>query len=149
MIGLGRYRIGRRGAFLALFGVAYLLIGQSLLGVHDTRLVDHVFRFALAIMPITGYGWLWLTCGAIALLDGLWPRGTDTPGFVAAVLAPVVWSIVYLAAWLQEDTPLIHNLWETSLLYAVIAAAVLIVAGMPEPRTVRRVIRHSGTEDAS
>lgn len=149
MIGLGRYRIGRRGAFLTLFGVAYLMIGQALVTSTTTPIVRHVFRFALSILPLPGWGVAWLVCGTVAIVDGLWPHGRDMIGFAAAVLAPVAWSIVYLAAWLQLDAPgapVGRNLWESALLYAVIAAAVLIVAGMPEPRVLRKIVEEAGLQ---
>lgn len=143
MAGLRRYRIGRRGLFLALFGIAYLLIGQALIKVDVTPEINHLFRFATFFMPIYGWGIAWVVCGCIAILDGLWHRGTDIIGFTVAVLIPLAWSIVYLAAWIQEDRP--HsNLWQSSLLYAVLAGAVLIVAGMPEPRLMCVVADKAG-----
>lgn len=140
MISFGRYRIGRRAAFLTLFGIAYLMIGNALLTTNETPLVRHVFRFALSIMPLHGWGTAWIICGAVALIDGLWPRGRDTVGFVAAVVAPVAWAIVYFIAWAQLDVPGVRQLWENAVVYLMIACAVAIVAGMPEPRTVRRAL---------
>lgn len=140
MIGIGRWRLGRRGAFLTLFGTAYILIGQSLLTTEQTPLVRHVFRFGLSILPLHGWGIAWIVCGSVAILDGLYSRGRDLIGFVAAVLAPLAWSFVYLVAWIQLDVRGVANLWQSSLLYAVLAAAVMIVAGMPEPRAMGRVL---------
>lgn len=148
MIGIGRWRLGRRGAFLTLFGVAYVLIGQALLTAQETPLVHHVFRFGISIMPFHGWGVAWIVCGGIAVIDGLYSRGRDLVGFVAAVLAPLAWSFVYLVAWLQLDVSGVRNLWQSSLLYAVIAGAVLIVAGMPEPRAMHRVLDNVSGDEA-
>jgi hypothetical protein len=120
-----------------VFGATYLLIAYSLHSTQLTPASRYAFRFALGIMPLTGWALLWLACGTIALADAILTRGRDALGFAAAVLAPLAWGVVYFAAWIQ-GTP---RLWETALLYGLIAAAVLIVAGMPDPSTVRKVLR--------
>jgi hypothetical protein len=131
----------RRGTFLAVFGAAYLLVAKSLIDTDVTPAVAHVFRFALAVMPLTGWALLWLVCGAIALADAVLTRdGRDALGFAAAVFAPTAWAIVYTAAWAGNDTG-VKDLWISAVTYALIAAAVLIVAGMPDPSGVRTVLR--------
>lgn len=138
--------LSRRGTFLALFGIAYLLVAKSLVDTDTTPLVRHVFRFALGIMPLAGWALLWLVCGGIALLDALLTRdGRDSVGFAAAVIAPTAWAIVYVAAWVGNDTA-VRDLWISAVTYALIAAAVLIVAGMPDPSTVRYAIRAAERE---
>ena len=136
-----RRLLSRRAAFLALFGLAYLGIAKSLLDTDETPLVRHVFRFALSIMPLWGWAVMWAACGAIALLDALLTRrGRDSIGFAAAVLAPTAWAIVYIAAWVGNDTG-IKDLWVSAVNDIVIAGAVFIVAGLPDPSTLRKVIR--------
>lgn len=136
-----RHLLSRRAAFLALFGVAYLLVAKSLLDTDNTPLVRHVFRFGFSIMPLWGWAVMWAACGAIALVDALLTRrGRDSIGFAAAVLAPTAWAIVYIAAWIGNDTG-IKDLWLSAVNYIVIAGAVFIVAGMPDPSTLRKVIR--------
>lgn len=131
----------RRAAFLAVFGLAYLLVAKSLLDTDETPLVRHVFRFGLSIMPLWGWAVMWAACGAIALLDALVTRrGRDSIGFAAAVVAPTAWSIVYIAAWIGNDTR-IRDLWVPAVNYIIIAGAVFLVAGLPDPSTLRKVLR--------
>lgn len=131
MLNVGSYHLGRRGAFLALFGGAFILIGQALMQTDETQVVRHVFRFALALAPLWVYGVAWIVCGVIALVDGLLQRGSDAIGFAFASLMPTIWTIVYLAAWIGDDLGF-KNLWQSAVLYALIAGAISCVAGMPE-----------------
>lgn len=127
----------RRRAFLIVFGAAYLLIAKSLIDRDISPAARHAFRFALGLMPIGGWALVWLTCGFLALADATITRhGRDVIGYAAATIAPIAWSVVYLAAWLQGAA---HE-WEHALLYGLIAAAVLIVSGMPDPQTVRQAL---------
>jgi hypothetical protein len=124
-----------------VFGVLYLLVAKSLLDTDETPLIRHVFRFALAVMPLWGWAIMWATAGLLALADAVITRhGRDSIGFAAAVTAPTAWSIVYLAAWIGNDSG-IRDLWVSAANYAGIAGAVLIVAGMPDPSSIRRIIR--------
>ncbi|HZY76540.1 MAG TPA: hypothetical protein VFE40_09495, partial [Jatrophihabitantaceae bacterium] len=89
---------------------------------------------------------MWATAGILALADAVITRhGRDSIGFAAAVTAPTAWAIVYLAAWIGNDTG-IRDLWVSAANYAGIAVAVFIVAGMPDPSTLRRVLRATGRE---
>lgn len=136
-----RHWLTRRGTFLTVFGILYLLVAKSLLDTQVTPLVRHVFRFGLTVMPLDGWAALWAACGLVAIADALITRhGRDSIGFAAAVTAPTAWAVVYLAAWAGNDTG-IRDLWLSAVNYLGIAAAVLIVAGMPDPTTVRRVLR--------
>lgn len=130
----------RRGAFLILFGLVYLVIAKSLADTETTPLVRHVFRFAFTIMPLYGWALLWLVCGVTAVVDGLLTKGRDTLGFIAAVFAPTVWAFVYLMAWIGNSLTPARTLWEQAAVFALIAGAVLLVAGMPDPQPVRQVI---------
>lgn len=133
------YRIGKRGVFLALFGIVYILTGKSLIDTPNSPVVQHVFRFALHVMPLTGYGIAWIACGVTALAYGLIPNRRDTLGFAAASFMPTAWAFVYFTAWLQLDVPGVQDLLESTVTFALLAAAVAIVAGMPEPGELTRL----------
>ena len=127
-------RVGRRGLFLVLFGAVYLLIGYSYLTVSQTSqpLVKHALRLALNVAPLTVYGWLWVAAGGLAAVSGLFTiTSSRRPiGFIAAVVMPSLWTLVYLAAWIDGDVP---RGWVSALLFGLLAAAVWVVAGMPDP----------------
>lgn len=125
--------VGRRGAFLILFGAVYALIGYSYLTlspVSETA-VRHALRLALNVAPLPVWGWAWITAGAVAMLCGACCTGRKAVGFAAAVVLPALWAVVYVAAWLVGD---IARGWVSAAIYAALAAAVAVIAGMPEPR---------------
>lgn len=129
-----RRRVGRRGVFLILFGVVYLLLGYSYLGVTVTPVVRQALRLALNVAPLQVYAWAWVTAGAICVVSGLVSPARKPIGFTTAVLMPTLWAVVYMAAWVDGDIP---RGWVTAVLFAAIAAAVAVVAGMPEPAALR------------
>ena len=123
--------VGHRGVFLALFGIVYLLLGYSYIGVHITPQVRHALRIALQVAPLPVYAWGWVTTGAISVLCGLFCPGRKAVGFAAAILMPAIWSLVYTDAWLEGGIP---RAWVSVAVFAALAAAVAVVAGMPDPR---------------
>ena len=127
--------LGRRGTFLALFGCVYALIGYSYLTLEVTPLVRHALRLALRLAPLDAYGWAWIGAGVIAVVCGLFCPGRKTVGFLAAMLMPAMWSLIYLATWLDGDIP---RGWVSAVVYVLLAAAVSVVAGMPEPAEFRK-----------
>lgn len=123
-------RVGRRGAFLALFAVIYGLIGYSFLFTPVTPQVQKALQFALDVMPLQGWGVTWLTAAALMLVSALLRTGRDWIGFTAAMLLPYSWALLFLLAWQNNDLP---RGWVSAALYAALAAAVGVVAGWPEP----------------
>jgi hypothetical protein len=120
----------RRGVFLILFGAAFVLLGYALLTTDVTPALRHSLRLALNLAPLGFYAWAWITCGALGVIGGLLPRRLDALGFAAVIVMPTLWAVVYFVEWLAGDLP---RGWQGSLLYALIAAAIGVVAGMPDP----------------
>lgn len=130
--------VGRRGVFLFLFGVVYLLIAYSYTGVKVTPQVRMALRLALNVAPLSAYAWAWAAAGALSVVCGLFCPGRKAIGFIAAVVMPVLWAVVYLAAWIDGDIP---RGWVTAALFVALGGAVAVVAGMPEPRDIARAVR--------
>lgn len=124
-------QVSRRGAFLALFGFVFILLGYSYLHIpHQFRPILHAnLRFALNVAPIEFYGWAWITTGSIALLGSIVHR-FDWVGFGVAILMPMFWSIVYFIAQIQDGVP---RSWVSGTVYGLLAGAIAIVAGMTDP----------------
>jgi hypothetical protein len=123
--------VGRRGSFLVSFAVVYGLLGYSYLGVHVTPVVRHSLRVALTLAPLPVWAWAWIAAAVISGVCGLFCPGRKAAGFAAAVVMPALWAAVYAAGWLNGDIP---RGWVTALLFAALATAVAVIAGMPEPR---------------
>lgn len=129
--------VGRRGAFLALFGLVYLLIGYSYTGSRTTPAVRQSLHLATNVMPIWAYGVIWLSAGMIALAFGLlFDPAKDALGFVAAIVMPALWSFIYLCSWVEGYSP---RGWSTAALFLLVAGAVAVVSGMPNPVDVEKV----------
>lgn len=129
-----RYRriaVSRRGAFLALFGVVFILIGYSYLNIPASSkpFLQAYLRTALSIAPIEVYGWLWIVAGSVALLGGI-IRRLDWLGFGAAVMLPLLWVAIYFDAQWQDKSP---RAWVSALVYLALAGAIALVAGMSDP----------------
>lgn len=134
LINRRRFKVSRRDAFLALFGVVFILIGYSLLSIppESKPQLHALLRFALDVAPIEFYAWAWIATGLAAVLGGLWHR-YDWLGFATAVFMPVIWSLAYWAAQIQDGVP---RSWVGGTIYALIAGAVFLVSGMPDPMDV-------------
>lgn len=132
LINKPRVKVSRRDAFLAVFGVVYVLLGYSFLSVPDEYkpTLHRSLRLALDLAPIEAYGWAWVAAGAVALVSAAWRR-VDAAGFAVATLVPVVWSGAYWAAWIQDGIP---RAWVSGVMFAALGVAVSLVAGMYDPR---------------
>lgn len=134
-----RRKFSSRGTFLMAFGFVYLILGYSILTLPDTPAVHtqvhKQLRLALQVMPLDAYATLWLIAGVIAIVAGFIQRW-DMWGFGTAAIMPTAWSIVYFSAW---NT--IPHAWLSAAVYLLLAAAVLIVAGMPDPEELEELRR--------
>lgn len=141
LINRRRVKVSRRDAFLGVFGVAYILIGYSLLSIPALfKPILHMsLRAALDIAPIDFYGWLWIAVGCLAVLGAVFSR-FDQIGFGVATAMPLLWSVAYWAAEIQDGVP---RAWVGGVTYALLGLAVWLVSGMYDPRRPG-IIRFSG-----
>lgn len=131
-------KIGRRGAFLILFGVIYLLLGFSYVATPETPAVRVALKLALRVAPLWAYGLMWLVAGAVAVISGVFlSPARDATGFMCAVIAPTLWAFVYLAAWVDHDT---SRAWVSAAVFAAIGGAVSVVSGMANPVVVDTMV---------
>lgn len=123
--------LGRRGAFLVLFGAVYLLVGYSYLTLSPVSVVAvrRSLHLALNVAPLTVWGWVWIAAGAAAVVCGVFCVGRKGAGFATAVVMPALWAGVYLAGWLNNDIP---RGWVSAAIYAALAGGVATVAGMSD-----------------
>lgn len=129
---LGR-ALGRRGAILLSYGTVWTLYGfaQITSPQPDQRglqpLIDRV--------PLTVWGWAWVTAGLVAVVCAWLPQGIDWPAFLVLPLMVLPWMGSYLAAWLLGDFP---RGWVAAAVWGAIAVPVIVVAGWREaPRPKR------------
>jgi hypothetical protein len=90
----------------------------------------------LKVMPLDGWGWLWVITGLVAVAAAFAPQGLDWAGFLALPVIVLPWTGAYIAAWLMGDYP---RGWVAAAVWALIAVPVIVVAGWREPPQVKRV----------
>lgn len=127
-------RVGRRGAFLLLFGALFLFVAVGLLMRPPTP-DPALFHTGLPLVVRLAK---WTVCGALAIAFAFRPgTGRDWPGFVALV-APLIldsssylWAtVVYLLSGGAEG----HSWgWLGAVQGLVYIGVIFVVAGWPDP----------------
>ncbi|MFJ4990078.1 hypothetical protein ACIP9H_40560 [Streptomyces sp. NPDC088732] len=127
-------RLGRRGAILTCYGSVWAVYGwaQLITPQPDQRGLGP----ALHVMPLVAWAWLWVVSGVIAAMAAWLPEGRDWPGFLSLPLIVLPWTVSYFMSWAVGDAP---RGWVSSVVWAAIAAPVLVVAGWDEPTRHKRV----------
>lgn len=122
---------GRRGAFLLLFGLIYLAIGASYTWV---EVGAPIIRW-MSWMPVPLWvcGLVWMVAGLAAIRFGFCTIPRDRWGFMALAAVGMGWTVAWLIAWATGDAP---RGFAGAFVFAALAAAILVVSGMPNP--VRR-----------
>lgn len=132
-----RLRInGRRGVFLAIFGVIYVAIGLSYVFPASDSPVRHSMAWMPWWSPLWLCGALWLGAGFVAGVAAFQPLPRDRFGFEALSGVATGWTIAYVISWGVGDAP---RGWVSAMLFALVGAAVLTVSGMLNPPQLRSV----------
>ena|ERR1700744_447843 len=117
-----KYKVGHRGAFLMLFGIAVIFYGLAILFEPSGFLIYPTF-----ILPWHVWMWVWIGVGCVAMIGAF--RRIDRLAFALAAASSALWSfrwfhVVYLA----------HSsgAWTTAITWLVIAGIVTIISTWPE-----------------
>jgi hypothetical protein len=127
---------GRRGVFLVMFGIIYVIMGANILFVLGDRFDD---------VPVVGdmidshwWGLMWLVGGLVAIGNGLARarRAYDEAGFLGLLIPPFVWTLFYaasLAVWFGS-AGLFGNIRSLSgvAAWSVAWSVVLLISGWPD-----------------
>ncbi len=93
---------GRRGGFLLMFGLIWVLIGIGYASEQQDRFSQPGPDGPLDYMDRTPWpGLFWILCGVIALINGLVRRkwnNEDALGYAALIMPPVLWSAAYVVS---------------------------------------------------
>ncbi len=134
---VGRLR-SRRALVLLVFGVMFILIGGSYLGVEDEITASPVaaqsYKTHLALMPLDAWAWAFIGTGTAAVVGGLTRR--QPLGYSALMVMATAWGLEFVGSWIVTgyDRAVIG-----ALLWLGLAAALLIIVGWPDPNEVRIV----------
>lgn len=118
-------QVGRRGAFLLLFGFIYAAFGLRVLTIAPTELQLHGLVLLTRWVPYHSVGWLWIAAAAVAVSFAFHEGPTsDRWGFYALMLPATVWAGAYIGAgFLQHDLAIASSAIST-LAFAVIVGIV-------------------------
>lgn len=131
------HRIGRRGAILLILAVIDVSYGLSLIGPASETLGLAATRWREHYAPLWVWGLGWLVIAVILIVSAF--LRNDRFGYAAAIGWKIAWSATTLASWIIGG---VDRGWVSSIIWAVVAGMVLVIAGWPEPSGVLRAERH-------
>jgi len=136
-----RTRVGRRGAFLLIFALAFAVLGIKAIiepSVDDGRFVLYSF------LPNYIRGVLWITPAAIAVFAACrTPPAKDIYGFVALIIPPTVLAASHLWSWVAHflgATPYAFG-WASAATWVLQIAIIVIAAGVEDMKPATRPLR--------
>ncbi|MGW1998213.1 hypothetical protein [Embleya sp. NPDC001921] len=95
-----RQRLGRRGAFLAIYGAAQVFWGVGFIVLPPTPAGLALLTDAL---PLHCWAWLWILGGAAAFASAWLRVGRDAVGYGAAMIPLGIWAFAYLWASMSGE----------------------------------------------
>lgn len=131
------HRIGRRGAILLILAVIDVAYGMSLIGPASETLGSAATVWRQHYAPLWVWGAGWLVIAAILIVSAF--LRNDRFGYAAAIGWKIAWSVSTLASWIVGGVP---RGWVSSIIWAVVAGMVMVIAGWPEPHTTTRAEGH-------
>ena len=135
------FRLRKRGTFLVMFGLLYLLVAANVAFGSAAR-----FESVPLVGPWLDHpAWwlLWGGAGVLAVVSALRRdrngQARDAAGFVALLIPPALWTLFYVAsviAWLTGTggSPTAAG---GALAYAFTWSVVMLAAGWPNPPDTR------------
>lgn len=121
---------GRRGGFLAIFGVIYVAIGISYVFPPPTSSIRHTLAWIPFAWSLDAIGLAWITAGILAGFAAFRTVPADRLGFEALAGVAFGWTMLNLLSWLLGYAV---RGWVSALIFGLIASAVLTVSGMLNP----------------
>lgn len=118
-----RWPLTRRSTFLVFMGLAWLVIGCALLTTPPQLRAPSVATY---LAPAWFWGWIWVTCGATAIITGAL-RWLKSLGFAALMFIGFMWTMVQVGDWAVGNSP---RGWVGAVVFSAVTFAVYSVAGM-------------------
>ncbi|MCW2496389.1 hypothetical protein [Jatrophihabitans sp.] len=85
----------RHSLVLAVAGTVYVLVGTSYILSEAIPSRESSLRVALAWMPFTAWGVVWIIVGLLAILSSRWPPASETWGYTTMTGLAAAWAAFY------------------------------------------------------
>ena len=123
-------RIGsEKSEWLLLTGVYYILFGLANILIPETETKSRIFSWLPTDFNANELAWIWLLVGVYVTLSIVLRREPPkylTGPITAAIIPPMVWSIIFFVAAFGYG---IKTALSVALTYAFIAAAMILISG--------------------
>ncbi|MFD4273834.1 hypothetical protein R2B67_26330 [Streptomyces cyaneofuscatus] len=121
-----RARLGYRGAALLVCGFGWINYGVGLIDNPRFGTVHGVSALLFGgRMPISAWGVVWITSGALSVLAAFRPGARDWWGWAAAAGPPAMWAVAYSGARALSE---FSQGWYSGVTWAVVPSLLLILA---------------------
>lgn len=128
-------RLGRRGASLLILGALFTLYGLNLL---NETTPSRLLQVLVDPLPLAFWGWAWIVAGVTAGVQAFTCSREAVWSFTSLAVVSWLWAAGFIAAWVRHDVPNGHI---GTLLFASLAALIIVIAGWPEPRRLPPAVR--------
>ena len=118
-------------AAVLVAGCVYIAIGVTYMASTPTESRTSSLALALAVMPLSGWGVVWIATGTLAVISSRWPPASEMWGYSVLSGLASLWAAFYVLGVLVMDAP-IQSL-TGGLMWGLIAFMWWIVAGLRNP----------------
>ena len=127
----------RHSMAVLVAGVVYIAIGITYITSTPAESRTTSLVLAIKVMPLNGWGVVWVIVGALAVISARWPPASETWGYSALSGLTSLWAAFYALGVLVMGAPL--QSLTAGLMWGLIAFMWLIIAGLwnPDPTLVR------------
>ena len=129
---------GRRGGFLFLAGIVYMLIGIVNVVSIPSHRMDLIFAWLPNHVSAKSLGWVWILAALVMLAGGLLSAAhskLESAGYVVSLLPPFVWGFIFAGSALFGNPYALRD----GLVYLFMALSMYYTAGWPNSIVVRGV----------
>ncbi len=121
---------GRRGAFLAIFGVIYAAIGSSYLSPPPSSTVRQTLAWVPFPHALQLVGVAFIVAGIVAGVSAFHTLPSDRVGFEVLSGVTFAWAALEVLSW---GLGYAGRGWVSGLIFGLLAVTILTVSGMPNP----------------
>lgn len=129
----------RHSAAVLIAGGVYIALGITYLTTAPTVSRTDSLAVALFVMPLRGWGVVWIVAGVLAAISSRWPPASETWGYQALSGMASLWAAFYVLGVLAMGSP-VQSL-TSGLVWGLIAFLWVIIAGLRNPGEVVAVTR--------